>query len=266
MADEAESVQRNKSVFEREREHYLERALFPAEFELLRLYRDRWRETDLLDLGVGAGRTALTFSILARRYVGIDYAPGMVELCKQRIPESDSVRFVVADATDLSLFYDAPFDVVLFSFNGLDCVSHEQRLQVLGEVHKVLEPDGHFFFSSHSLHVVPFRLKMPRRGRVSLVRWLYRCAWKLSWFVKQKYHNRGVRIEEAKRRGWVILADGEHNFEGRFYYVDPKFQVEQLAAAGFEVVTVYDQNGKPVDWRTPTDDTWLHYLCRPINR
>ena len=73
-------------------------------------------------------------------------------------------------------------------------------------------------------------------------------------------------MEEARKKGWAIVTDGEHNFQGRYYYVDPIFQISQLAEAGFEVVAVYNKEGKSIDWRTPTDDNWLHYLCRPVHR
>ena len=33
----------------------------------------------VLDLGVGAGRTSYTFAAIAGEYVGVDYAPTMIE-------------------------------------------------------------------------------------------------------------------------------------------------------------------------------------------
>jgi SAM-dependent methyltransferase len=255
-------MQQNQMAFDRNCEAYLDRPVSRPELELLRLYKDRWPLIDMLDLGVGTGRTALTFSILAKSYVGVDYAPRMIDWCKALIGESDTVRFVVADATDLSPFYDRRFDVVLFSFNGIDCVSHEQRLKVFAEVRKVLKADGCFFFSSHSLNVLPFKLRFPARGGNGYLRWGYRCYRRLAWFLRQRLVNRGIRIDEARRRGWAIISDGELAFRTRFYYVLPEFQVKQLEEAGFEVVAVYDNSGKPIDWRTPTDDNWLHYLCR----
>jgi len=252
----------NQAVYNREAEHYLNRALFLPEFELLRLFRTRWPETDMLDLGVGAGRTALTFSPLARSYVGLDYAPRMIELCKARIPESETVHFVVGDATDLSSFADRRFDLILFSFNGIDCVGYEQRLAVLGEVRKRLKPDGSFFFSSHNLQKCPFPLQLPRKQGLKLFRWAGRCGKRLIWFVRQKLANRHIHPEEACRQGWAFLADGDHHFTTRYCYITPSCQVRQLEEAGLEVAAVYDGAGKPIDWRNPPNDTFISYLCR----
>jgi SAM-dependent methyltransferase len=258
----AAETDQNQAIFNAEAEKYLDLALQPGEFELLRLYQHRWLETDMLDLGVGAGRTALTFARLARSYVGVDYAPRMIELCRARIGESDSVTFLVCDATNLSPLYGRQFDLILFSFNGIDCVSPEQRLQILGEVRKLLKPDGRFFFSAHSLDVFPFRLGLEGKGTLNYPRWLYRCWYRLAVHVKRKWYNWKIDVLEARKRGWAILVDGEHHFSGRYYYTTPEHQVKQLAEAGFETIAVYDINGRPTDWRSPPPHFWFHYLCR----
>jgi SAM-dependent methyltransferase len=262
MAAEAD---RNRAIFNTEIDNYMDLALKPGEFELLRLYQHRWLETDMLDLGVGSGRTALTFARLARSYVGIDYAPRMIEACRQRVGESETetVKFLVCDATNLSELYGRKFDLILFSFNGIDCVHHEQRLQVLGEIRTLLKPDGRFFFSAHSLDIFPFPLRLTRKGNVSLARRLYRCWRETMVYVRRKWHNRKIDVAAARERGWVILVDGEHDFTARFYYITPEHQVKQLAEHGFETLAVYDIDGQPIDYRTPPVQFWMYYLCRP---
>jgi SAM-dependent methyltransferase len=262
MSDTVEQNRRNQAVYDRDCRQYLNRPLLPPELDLLRLYKNRWHETDMLDLGVGAGRTALIFAILARTYVGLDYAPRMIDLCREWIRESDAVQFVVGDACDLSPLGDRRFDAVLFSFNGIDCVDPDRRRLVLREVGKHLKRDGYFLFSSHSLHTFPFHLDLPRKGGQSLLRWAYSCAWRLQWYVKQRFHNRHIDVEEARRRGWALVADGDHGFSCRYCYVLPEYQARELQEAGFELVAVYNRDGKSIDWRNPTEDTWLHYLCR----
>ena len=73
----------------------------------------------VLDLGVGAGRTTPKLSELADSYVGLDYSPAMIDVCRRKYPQQ---AFVVADAADLSQFESSSFDVVVFSFNGIDCL------------------------------------------------------------------------------------------------------------------------------------------------
>jgi ubiquinone/menaquinone biosynthesis C-methylase UbiE len=76
--------------------------LFPGEHEFLRdLGRSRARR--LLDVGVGAGRTARQFAELSYEYVGTDFSSAMVETCRARFPQ---FRFEVGDVRDLSRFAD----------------------------------------------------------------------------------------------------------------------------------------------------------------
>lgn len=120
--------------------------------------------SDVLDLGVGAGRTVEPLRSPARRYVGVDYAPHMIEACRARFP---SVEFHVADAADLSRFDDRSFDATVFSFNGIDCLYPDQaRRSCLGEVARVLRDDGVFVFSVHNpigVITAPNVAGLPRR-------------------------------------------------------------------------------------------------------
>jgi len=102
----------------------------------------------ILDLGVGGGRTTPYLSTRASRYVGVDYAPKMVEACQQKFPQ---LEFMEADATNLAPFGDQTFDSVVMGFNSMDyLIPAESRLQCLGEIHRVLRNDGVLIFSSHN--------------------------------------------------------------------------------------------------------------------
>ena len=70
----------------------------PAEAQILRLFRGRWQDMDVLDIGVGAGRTAFIFAAIARTYVGIDYSEEMIKACKEDVGESEGVQFLTCDA------------------------------------------------------------------------------------------------------------------------------------------------------------------------
>jgi SAM-dependent methyltransferase len=108
----------------------------------------------ILDLGVGGGRTTPYLSKRAAVYVGVDYAPAMVNACQAKFP---GLEFRVADAANLSIFPDASFDVVVFAFNGIDYVLPQQsRQSCLAHVHRVLKANGVFIFSSHNARAVLF--------------------------------------------------------------------------------------------------------------
>ena len=109
----------------------------------------------VLDLGVGGGRTTPYLVERASEYVGIDYAEAMVEVCQNKFP---AVKFQVADASNLREIPDAAFDVVVFSFNGIDyIVPDESRYACLEHVHRILAPGGRFIFSSHNPRAVYVR-------------------------------------------------------------------------------------------------------------
>jgi len=127
--------------------HYLRLDhITPAERQLFDTYLKPGMA--VLDLGVGGGRTTPYLSGIASRYVGIDYSEEMVRACRGKYPK---LQFEVADAADLSIFADGLFDVVVFSFNGLDNLAPDQkRQQCLRECHRVLKPGGMFIFSTHN--------------------------------------------------------------------------------------------------------------------
>jgi SAM-dependent methyltransferase len=103
------------------------------------------RHGKVLDIGVGGGRTAEIVLGETQNYVGIDYTPAMVAICRARFPRN---RFETVDARDLKGFATGEFRLVLFSYNGIDSVSEGDRTRVLCEVMRVLAPGGAFFFST----------------------------------------------------------------------------------------------------------------------
>jgi len=117
----------------------------PGEVSAFALVADRSRGLPVLDLGVGGGRTTSLLRLMSSRYVGIDYTPELVELCRRRHPDAD-VR--LGDARDLLGIDTGSFGLVVFSNNGIDAVDHQGRDQVLAEVHRVLSPGGTFCYST----------------------------------------------------------------------------------------------------------------------
>lgn len=115
-----------------------------------RLLIDRYVKAGMhvLDLGVGGGRTTPYLSMLAQHYVGVDYAAEMVKVCREKFPH---LEFIEADAANMAMLPDGSFNVVFFSFNGLDVLSpDEKRRNCLSECHRLLRAGGTFIFSSHN--------------------------------------------------------------------------------------------------------------------
>ncbi len=215
----------------------------------------------LLDVGVGAGRTTPAFSAACRRYAGVDYAQAMVDRCRRMYPNLDFRR---QDARDLSAFEPQSFDVVWFSYNGIDFVPPEDRGRVLRECSRVLTPGGALVFSSHNLHAPPRpptlfpewrRQGHPVRRHISNLRRLFRHAGH-----HVNYHARKAR--ERSGDGYALLVDMAHGYRLMTCFVTPEFQDNQLREAGFDGVEIFAKDGSALAARSHPADPWLYYFAR----
>jgi SAM-dependent methyltransferase len=227
----------------------------PVEEQVLPRLAAAIRGGAILDLGVGGGRTVPLLTKLSDNYIGVDYSPEMIARCRQRFP---GVRFELADARDLSRFPDRHFDLIVFSFNGLDYVPHDDRLRILGEVRRLLTDDGVFFFCSHNLDA-------ERQNAYSLrsIAW----SWNLRRLLgRVLYYGRGVvnhrrrRHQEVWQDDYAIVNDGE-NFTLLCYYIRPSHQIEQLRAAGFSSIEVLTPDGTTLE-TSAGPSAWVYYIAR----
>jgi SAM-dependent methyltransferase len=147
-----ETVDANRSTYDDPRTFQHETAgphangwVDAAEQAAVHRFASRARGQRLLDVGIGTGRTVGLLSLLSDDYVGVDYAPRRVDAARQRFPGAD---LRVADARDLAAFDDGSFDLVFFSFNGIDYASHDERADVLAEFHRLLSADGVLSYST----------------------------------------------------------------------------------------------------------------------
>ena len=216
----------------------------PAE---VRVLATCWPSIDggnVLDIGVGAGRTVPYLAPFAARYIGIDYMPNMV-VEAQRLHAGIDIR--QADARELPL-RDGEFTFVLFSFNGIDYVDPEDRPRVLAEVHRVLAPGGVFAYSTHNLaarphtgfspakpHVRPSR---PIRAAVAIARGLAETA--------RGYRNyRRLADRQRTSADVAFIIDGAHEYSILTAYVTQAHERRALAKAGFTIRTVLEPDGRP---------------------
>ncbi|TFZ06029.1 class I SAM-dependent methyltransferase [Ramlibacter henchirensis] len=230
-----------------------------AEARILSELRPRMGAWSMLDVGVGGGRTTRHFAPAVADYVGVDISPSMVEHCRREFG-SGHCRFEVTDVRELSALGKRRFDLVLFSYNGLDYLTHEDRLRALEQIHEACRPGGYFCFSTHNIEALPHLMRL-RAQYTRDPEWLWRNLG--NWFRWRLRHARHVARVAAQRREWAIVNDGAHECRLETYYVRPAAQLAQLEPAfgGTRVFSVDGQELAREDLES-TDGDWLYFLCQ----
>jgi ubiquinone/menaquinone biosynthesis C-methylase UbiE len=238
-------------------QHYAElSALQPAEISVLKLLQPQLCRMKMLDIGVGGGRTTQHFVEATAEYIGIDYSAEMIAVCQKRFPEA---TFQVCDVRDMSRFEDNSFDFILFSFNGIDYISHADRLKAFTEIQRVGKPGGYFCFSSHNLNGFEQQFDFRRQFSLNPLKTYVNLV--MAAFLH--LFNLPLTLKELRRSSYFILKDESHNFRLNTYYIRPQEQLNQLSMhfrdtkiyswkSGLEVTTEDKHN---------CSDMWLYYLC-----
>lgn len=209
----------------------------------------------VLDVGIGAGRTTSLLAPRAARYLGVDVAPAMLARARRAHPGRD---LRLADARDLSgIVGDGQFDLVTFSYNGIDAVDHEDRLRVLAEVRRALVAGGLAVLSTHSLDSpgtlaagpsLRAALKLDSSG--PLPRRAARQAYKLAMYLVAERNWRRRPTELPSGDGWAMWPLPAHEFRFVCHRVRFAEWLRELRDAGLEPEAAWTNEGEPVDLAT----------------
>jgi SAM-dependent methyltransferase len=225
----------------------------------------RVRGRPILDMGVGAGRTTELLLPISSDYVGIDYTEEMVRACRKLHPGR---RIEHMDARDLSAFADGQFALAMFSFNGIDAVGLQDRMRVLREVHRVLEPGGIFLFSAHN-HEGPGRGEQPQ-VHIPFTWNPIKLGWRgiksISNLPRALLNHRRLSQLNETHEDWSVMNAGAHDFGIVVIYTTLAGQLAQIREAGFECEAVFDNvSGQAVPKGADTSDMWwFHYVARKL--
>jgi len=130
----AEQVQRGLDIYR----EYLNN---PAFFKFVGALKGK----KVLDAGCGEGYNTRIMARMGARATGVEISPALVKIARrQERGEPLGIRYYVGSFTDLSMFEDASFDMVI-STMALDASPNLEK--AAGEFLRVLNPAGEFFFS-----------------------------------------------------------------------------------------------------------------------
>jgi SAM-dependent methyltransferase len=222
--------------------------LFESERVILQQLTPQIKGKKILDIGVGGGRTIPALLKISDDYTGIDAS---LPLLRKAIAKygAEAEHLLLCDFRDLSRFAPAEFDFVTCSFNSLDYVSHKDRLRTLGEINRVLTPDGLFVFSAHNRDYPP-TWESPRPSVKSVAR-----------HSLIRLGHLGLRPLEIRRSDYSILNDHWSGHHPVFtYYITISAQINQLLHSRFGSVKAYDTQGRQVgdDHLSP----WIYYVTK----
>jgi ubiquinone/menaquinone biosynthesis C-methylase UbiE len=246
----------NKSAFSSADvvEYYLNaEAILEAEEILFKKLLPIIKNSKILDIGIGGGRTTNYLLQISSDYTGVDYVPQLAEETGKKYPEA---KILCCDATNLKEFDDETFDFALFSYNGLDCISNEDRLKALSEIYRVLKNGGIFMFSSHNLDYQYFK-KFPWQRKIE-----YDLRF-LRFFLYSLYHlpkHFKVKKHEIYKDDYSIVNDCDHRYSLLLYYISIDNQKKQLTKIGFSDIEAFDLKGNLVESDTVSD--WIYYLAK----
>jgi len=227
-----------------------------AEHELLLRNINKLRDFNFLDIGFGAGRTTKFLIPHVKHYTGVDYSAAMVSHSKKIFQSYLHAEFLLADAKDLSVVKNDFYDVVLFSFNGIDCSDHDGRIKIISEIFKKCKSGGKFIFSFHNSNNLKklYSFQFPKNPFKYLI----------EYQRVSKIKKINGPISQYLDKEYFSLYDGADSFQTLYYYIKPTLQISLLQDVGFKVermleaTTGYELSLESVD---NSRHPWIYLEC-----
>jgi ubiquinone/menaquinone biosynthesis C-methylase UbiE len=264
-ADEISKINLNAFSKKAVAKYYAAEALQKAEEAAINAVKEQIRDKKILEIGVGAGKTIRFLKQISSDYTGIDYSQEMVNECRRRFPD---VNVICRDARDMSAFNSDEFDFIICAFNGMDYVSHDDRLLILGEVHRVLKKGGYFVFSTHNrtgaaykIYISPFAPFATHNPLNPITINPIDISFRTASFLRSAINHWKNNKYIIQTDEYSIINDKAHDYSLMTYYIGIEQQKEQLKNIGFmEPARIFNKDGAEIT--NDCGDTWVYYLAR----
>lgn len=102
--------------------------------------------SSVLDVGCGNGKTSTALMEMGFDVTGIDFSPGAVSSCEERL--GDSARFIVSDCTEMP-FSDRTFDGI-YAVHVTEHLDDDGLEKFASECFRILRPGGRLYIRSFS--------------------------------------------------------------------------------------------------------------------
>lgn len=253
-----------------------------AEARIIQDLKSLLPKFNMLDMGVGGGRTTKYFLPMVNSYIGADYAPNMIAQCRKKY--KNKKIFEVLDVRNMDKFSNDMFDFVLFSYNGIDSFGIKDREAALKEIKRVLKNNGYFSFSSHNINWEDlyslFKTKSIYKKLIGKYNFFDRKKCLKNIFIKSSLFLKAIlinirlniqnrsfnikfRINRLRKKGFMVLADNSLNGKASIAYTSYESQIKSLKSLGFANIHAYSINGiSTTDEKELNKGGWIYYLCQ----
>jgi len=123
----------DKESFESKKESII----FLEEFQLT-------KDSVILDLACGMGRTCRWIAPKVKEYVGVDFVPEMIEKAIKHNPDYPNAKFLINDGKTLNIFEDGSFDLAYCEI-AFQHMPRVVQISYVNEVKRILKSNGTFF-------------------------------------------------------------------------------------------------------------------------
>ena len=185
----------------------------------------------------------------------------MISACLEKFQNSPKISFLISDARTMKLFKDNSVDFVLFSFNGIDYMNHEERTVTQREIRRLLRSGGYFCFSTHNLNFLlkNCSIQLSKHPTILTLRIFRLLRMRL---LTKKEAWKTIR-NSSKTQQHCMVNDGAHNFRLKTYYITPIEQLTQLGEWGYSDTKMYSlANGREIKNPNNVMDHWIYFLSK----